>query len=280
MQNTVLNRNSDKQFTCHIIACGKSYARKEDLIAHVHSHDGSQPFACPERCCLKRFRRKDDCRKHVARKHEGRRDFVCGGPKDQVGCCNCGKGFATMFELKRHHSQSMKTKGEVFSAPQRSLAVELVSNLPANLAQMLPEQALSDLAASSQTVEEPCNASRDTPIAQDAKTLDTESGAPQSIEYVEGGPLSTSADRQGAVPLQVSRPQEGAECADRSESECDHCSICEALILMNEPIVFCKPATYVNFWNCDGWKCGLDINFSATINRSWPFATSFTLRRK
>lgn len=108
---------------CHVDDCKKSYTRRQALIDLLRSHNGCQPFQCPRDGCTERFVKKGDCCKHEARVHDGRRDHVCGGMKDQAASCNCGRAFASMYELKRH--QGMRKIRSPLSLLQKATAARL-----------------------------------------------------------------------------------------------------------------------------------------------------------
>ena len=99
-----------KSHKCEFSGCSKAFTRATALYNHVRAkHTLEKPFTCSSPICLERFSSSDSRQKHIARVHEGRRDFVCGSDKDPRCACACGKAYATRYELNRHHN-TLKNK--------------------------------------------------------------------------------------------------------------------------------------------------------------------------
>ena len=71
--NTV---GTHKLFICQHPGCSKTFTRKVRLQAHMHIHNGTQPFKCPFPGCGKAFSEKQNLKIH-ARIHEDRRPYPC-----------------------------------------------------------------------------------------------------------------------------------------------------------------------------------------------------------
>lgn len=79
---------SEKPFICEI--CHKTFARRDTLICHQRTHDGTKPFRC--KVCDKCFSRRDKLQCHN-RVHSGERPYPC---------TVCGRAFAQSDKLKCH----------------------------------------------------------------------------------------------------------------------------------------------------------------------------------
>ncbi|KAK4686226.1 transcription factor CRZ1, partial [Tremellales sp. Uapishka_1] len=79
-----------------IPGCGSTFTRHFNLKGHLRSHNDEKPFKCIYEGCPKAtvgFARQHDCKRHMLL-HEGLRPFECDG---------CGKKFARLDALTRHH---------------------------------------------------------------------------------------------------------------------------------------------------------------------------------
>ena len=65
-----------KLFICQHPGCSKTFTRNCRLQAHLHKHNGTQPFKCPFTGCNKAFCEKQNLKVHV-RIHEDRRPYPC-----------------------------------------------------------------------------------------------------------------------------------------------------------------------------------------------------------
>lgn len=68
--NRLLNLSSspspgERPFPCTWAACGKRFARSDELARHFRTHTGEKNFKCPY--CDKRFMRSDHLTKHAKR---------------------------------------------------------------------------------------------------------------------------------------------------------------------------------------------------------------------
>jgi uncharacterized Zn-finger protein len=71
-------------------SCGKSFANKSNLKAHVLTHTGTRNFSCDE--CAKSFAKKSNLKAHVLT-HTGTKNFSCD---------ECAKSFAQKAHLTAH----------------------------------------------------------------------------------------------------------------------------------------------------------------------------------
>ncbi|KAL2920024.1 Zinc-finger associated domain (zf-AD) [Polyrhizophydium stewartii] len=74
------------RFECSF--CGKTFRRKQGLVAHLPSHTGQYPFGC--KYCKQRFSRKHDAERST---HEMERKYVCHF---------CGRAFHRKDARDRH----------------------------------------------------------------------------------------------------------------------------------------------------------------------------------
>jgi len=89
-------RTNEGVFRCPIPGCGSTFTRHFNLKGHLRSHNDERPYKCLYDGCPKSkvgFARQHDCKRHMLL-HEGLRPFECEG---------CGKKFARLDALTRHH---------------------------------------------------------------------------------------------------------------------------------------------------------------------------------
>ncbi|KAF9510292.1 hypothetical protein BS47DRAFT_1300383, partial [Hydnum rufescens UP504] len=86
-------RKNRAPFTCPVEGCGSTFTRQFNLKGHLRSHREERPYVCKWPKCGKGFARQHDCKRHEAL-HLNIRPFTCDG---------CGKTFARMDALNRHH---------------------------------------------------------------------------------------------------------------------------------------------------------------------------------
>ncbi len=94
------SRSVDRRFTCR--TCGKSYTRKNNLIAHKQSARASQKMYHCEKCD-RYFKRKFDFTRHNTEQHTSReKRFVCSGKLPDGKVWGCGRRFFRKDQLKSH----------------------------------------------------------------------------------------------------------------------------------------------------------------------------------
>ncbi|WVQ99384.1 hypothetical protein IAU59_006517 [Kwoniella sp. CBS 9459] len=89
-------RTNSGVFKCPVPGCGSTFTRHFNLKGHLRSHNDERPYKCLYDGCPKSivgFARQHDCKRHMLL-HEGLRPFECEG---------CGKKFARLDALTRHH---------------------------------------------------------------------------------------------------------------------------------------------------------------------------------
>ena len=86
--------DDESKWTCLYPNCGKKFARKENIKAHVQTHLNDRQYRCKD--CNKRFVRQHDLKRH-ANIHGGIRPYHCP----------CGKSFARQDALTRHRQRGM-----------------------------------------------------------------------------------------------------------------------------------------------------------------------------
>ncbi|KAL1405538.1 hypothetical protein Q8F55_009176 [Vanrija albida] len=89
-------RTNEGSFRCPVPGCGSTFTRHFNLKGHMRSHNDERPYKCLYDGCAKAtvgFARQHDCKRHMLL-HEGLRPFECEG---------CGKKFARLDALTRHH---------------------------------------------------------------------------------------------------------------------------------------------------------------------------------
>ncbi|ORX36669.1 hypothetical protein BD324DRAFT_459889 [Kockovaella imperatae] len=89
-------RTNEGVYKCPVPGCGSTFTRHFNLKGHLRSHNDERPYKCLYDGCPKSvvgFARQHDCKRHMLL-HEGLRPFECDG---------CGKKFARLDALTRHH---------------------------------------------------------------------------------------------------------------------------------------------------------------------------------
>lgn len=91
--------------------CSMFLSSKKSLASHVAKHEGAQPFPCPKTNCTKAYTSKGALAKHV---------LVCGLTKEQrqiFQCSKCNKCLSTKNALK-YHMQDLHTNPQSFVCPK------------------------------------------------------------------------------------------------------------------------------------------------------------------
>ncbi|WVR07031.1 hypothetical protein IAU60_004070 [Kwoniella sp. DSM 27419] len=89
-------RTNTGAFKCPVPGCTSTFTRHFNLKGHLRSHNDERPYKCEYDGCPKAivgFARQHDCKRHMLL-HKGLRPFECEG---------CGKKFARLDALTRHH---------------------------------------------------------------------------------------------------------------------------------------------------------------------------------
>ena len=100
-------RKSEALFACPIPGCGSTFTRQYNLRGHLRSHADERPYKCDWPGCDKSFARSHDCKRHQ-NLHLNIKPHTCE---------QCGKTFARLDALNRHHKSdtggcTMKSDGE------------------------------------------------------------------------------------------------------------------------------------------------------------------------
>ncbi|CBQ72340.1 conserved hypothetical protein [Sporisorium reilianum SRZ2] len=86
-------RKSEALFACPIPGCGSTFTRQYNLRGHLRSHADERPYKCDWPGCDKSFARSHDCKRHQ-NLHLNIKPHTCE---------QCGKTFARLDALNRHH---------------------------------------------------------------------------------------------------------------------------------------------------------------------------------
>lgn len=86
-------RKSEALFACPIPGCGSTFTRQYNLRGHLRSHADERPYKCDWPGCEKSFARSHDCKRHQ-NLHLNIKPHTCE---------QCGKTFARLDALNRHH---------------------------------------------------------------------------------------------------------------------------------------------------------------------------------
>ncbi|SPO26211.1 uncharacterized protein UTRI_02487 [Ustilago trichophora] len=100
-------RKSEALFACPIPGCGSTFTRQYNLRGHLRSHADERPYKCDWPGCDKSFARSHDCKRHQ-NLHLNIKPHTCE---------QCGKTFARLDALNRHHKSdtggcTMRSDGE------------------------------------------------------------------------------------------------------------------------------------------------------------------------
>jgi len=87
---------NEKPFICEISGCGKKFALKTGLMAHIGAvHNKERSHVCPAEGCGKSFGWKGSLKGHIRIVHMQTKPFVC----DKLGC---SRKYGLESDLKRH----------------------------------------------------------------------------------------------------------------------------------------------------------------------------------
>ncbi|KDN51425.1 hypothetical protein K437DRAFT_217678, partial [Tilletiaria anomala UBC 951] len=90
---SVSRRKADAHFQCPFPGCHSTFTRALNLNGHIRSHNDEKPFKCGYSGCLRAFARAHDQKRHQ-KLHLNIRPHLCE---------YCGKTFARLDALNRHH---------------------------------------------------------------------------------------------------------------------------------------------------------------------------------
>lgn len=86
-------RKAEALFACPVAGCGSTFTRQYNLRGHLRSHADERPYRCEWPGCDKSFARSHDCKRHQ-NLHLNIKPHTCE---------LCGKTFARLDALNRHH---------------------------------------------------------------------------------------------------------------------------------------------------------------------------------
>ena len=92
--NHIRVHTGEKPFPCPFVACGKLFARSENLKIHKRTHTGEKPFMCEYPGCGRRFANSSDRKKH-SHVHTSDKPYIC-----RVDGCN--KSYTHPSSLRKH----------------------------------------------------------------------------------------------------------------------------------------------------------------------------------
>nr|CDI52923.1 potential zinc finger protein [Melanopsichium pennsylvanicum 4] len=110
-------RKSEALFACPIPGCGSTFTRQYNLRGHLRSHADERPYKCDWPGCDKSFARSHDCKRHQ-NLHLNIKPHTCE---------QCGKTFARLDALNRHHKSD--TGGCTMKSDEESLSSTNTSSL-------------------------------------------------------------------------------------------------------------------------------------------------------
>ncbi|XP_077426541.1 transcription factor IIIA-like [Vanacampus margaritifer] len=99
-----VDARSHKRYICSFTPCTAAYNKQWKLDAHLCSHTGVRPHACPQDGCTKSFLSPYHLARHQLI-HSGLRPFPCSAE-------GCAEAFSTNSNLARHISRAHAVKSE------------------------------------------------------------------------------------------------------------------------------------------------------------------------
>ena len=125
---------------CEMPGCGKVYAHRSGLTAHIRAaHNGDRPFCCPEKTCNQRFISNSQLREHYERTHKGSHphdQLISPSPAGQV----FDSGRMQPLPMPVHVPVSVPVP-----VPVPTLNLDVMGNRPINMSGRGQQGSLADI---------------------------------------------------------------------------------------------------------------------------------------